>query len=149
MRTPEGWEIRMGLKNGKSITLYEMGGDLFDADVEWSLTRSVKKKPKINAEGDFYIRTCEKCYKVFKTAPVCPYCGHEYALKPREIKAHKDIELARISAEKAEEAERMRKQARMEQGRAQTFEELLAIGRAKGYKNPAYWAQQVMRGRRK
>lgn len=122
---------------------------LFDADVEWSLTRSVKKKPKINAEGDFYIRTCEKCYKVFKTAPVCPYCGHEYALKPREIKAHKDIELARISAEKAEEAERIRKQARMEQGRAQTFEELLAIGKAKGYKNPAYWAQQVMRGRRK
>lgn len=122
---------------------------LFDADVEWSLTQSVRKKPRINAEGDFLIRTCPKCFKVFKTAPVCPYCGETYPLHPREIKAHEDIELARITAEQAEEAERKRKQARMEQGRAQTFEELLAIGRAKGYKNPAYWAQQVMRGRRK
>ena len=42
-----------------------------------------------------------------------------------------------------------RKKARMEQGKAQTFEELLAMGRAKGYKNPAFWAQQVMRGRRR
>ena len=122
---------------------------LFDADVEWSLTKAVRKQPKMNPDGDFHIRTCEKCYKVFKTAPICPYCGHEYPLHPREIEAHQNIELARITAEQAEEAERMRKQARMEQGRAQTFEELLAIGRAKGYKNPAYWAQQVMRGRRR
>ena len=122
---------------------------LFDADIEWSLSQAVKKKPKLNAEGDFHIRTCEKCYKVFKTAPVCPYCGQEYALHPREIAAHENIELARITAEQAEAAERKRKQARIEQGRAQTFEELLAIGRAKGYKNPAYWAQQVMRGRKR
>jgi superfamily II DNA or RNA helicase len=122
---------------------------LFDADVEWSLTQSVRKQPRINSEGDFHIRTCEKCYKVFKTAPVCPYCGTVYSLKPREIKAHEDIELARITAEEAERVERERKKARMEQGRAQTFEELLAIGRAKGYKNPAYWAQQVMRGRKR
>ena len=121
---------------------------LFDADVEWSLTQSVRKQPRINSEGDFHIRTCEKCYKVFKTAPVCPYCGAVYSLKPREIKEHENIELARITAEEAERAERERKKARMEQGRAQTFEELLAIGRAKGYKNPAYWAQQVMRGRK-
>ena len=122
---------------------------LFDADVEWSLTQSVRKQPRINAEGDFHIRTCEKCYKVFKTAPICPYCGAEYSLKPREIKEHENIELARITAEEAERAERERKKARMEQGRAQTFEELIAIGRAKGYKNPAYWAQQVMRGRKR
>lgn len=120
-----------------------------DADVEWSLTESVRKKPRINTEGDFVIRTCPKCYKVFKTAAVCPYCGTEYPLHPRELKAHQDIELARITAEEAEEVERRRKQARMEQGKAKTFEELLAIGKAKGYKNPAYWAAQVMRGRKR
>ena len=122
---------------------------LFDADVTWSLTESLRRKPRMSAEGDFYIRTCPKCYKVFKTAPVCPYCGEVYPMHPREIKAHKDIELARITAEEAEAAERKRRQARIEQGRAQTFEELLAIGRAKGYKNPAFWAQQVLRGRRR
>ena len=144
----------MRYQEGKTATIIDCVGNytrnpLPDADVQWSLTASVRKKPKINPEGDFYIRTCEKCYKVFKTAPVCPYCGAEYPLTPREIKAHKDIELARITAEEAVKAELERKKARMEQGRAQSFEELLAIGRAKGYKNPAFWAQQVMRGRRR
>ena len=144
----------MRYQPGKVATIIDCVGNytrnpLFDADVEWSLTQSLRKKPKINSEGDFYIRTCEKCYKVFKTAPVCPYCGAEYPLTQREIKAHEEIELARITAEEAARAEAERKKARMEQGRAQTFEELLAIGRAKGYKNPAFWAQQVMRGRRR
>ena len=122
---------------------------LFDADVEWSLTESIKKKPKINAEGDFFIRTCPVCYKVFKTAPVCPYCGETYPLHPREIKAREEIELARISAAEAEEAERKRKAARSEQGRAVTFPELLKIGKERGYKNPAAWARFVMIGRNK
>lgn len=144
----------MRYQEGKTATIIDCVGNytrnpLPDADVEWSLTESMRKKPKINPEGNFYIRTCEKCYKVFKTAPVCPYCGAEYPLTPREIKAHKEIELARITAEEAARAEQERKKARIEQGRAQTFEELLAIGRAKGYKNPAFWAQQVLRGRRR
>lgn len=120
---------------------------LFDADVEWSLTESVRKKPKINENGDFFIRTCPACFKVFKTAPVCPYCGSAYPLHPREIKAHEDIDLARITAEDAERAEQKRKQARMEQGKAKTFPELLAIGKERGYKNPAAWAYMVMKGR--
>jgi superfamily II DNA or RNA helicase len=120
-----------------------------DAEVEWSLTQSAKKKPKINTEGDFFIRTCPKCFKVFKTAPICPYCGEEYPLHQREIKAHENIELARISAEEAEKAERERKKARMEQGQAKTFPELLAIGKARGYKNPSAWAYAVMKGRNK
>ena len=56
---------------------------------------------------------------------------------------------SRITAEEAAEAERKRKEARREQGRAQTFEELVAIGKAKGYRNPSYWAAQVMRGRKR
>jgi hypothetical protein len=121
---------------------------LFDADVEWSLTQSVRKKPRISDTGDFFIRTCPECFMVFKTAACCPFCGTEYPLHPRELKAHQDIELARITAQEAEAAERKRKQARMEQGKAKTFPELLAIGRERGYKNPAAWAQMVMRGRR-
>ena len=144
----------MRYKEGKRAVIIDMVANYLklgmpDEEREWSLDKPIKARKDINEEGDFHIRTCEKCYKVFKTAPVCPYCGAEYALKPREIKAHEDIELARITAEEAERAERERKKARMEQGKAQTFEELLAIGRAKGYKNPAYWAQQVMRGRRR
>ena len=143
----------MRYQPGKTAIIIDCVGNysrnpLFDADVEWSLTQSLRKKPKINAEGDFYIRTCPKCFKVFKTAAICPYCGFEYPLHPREIKAHEAVELARISAKEAEELERKRKQARIEQGKAKTFPELLAIGRERGYKNPAAWAQMVLRGRR-
>jgi flagellar biosynthesis/type III secretory pathway protein FliH len=144
----------MRYQTNKTATIIDCVGNysrnpLPDAEVEWSLTQSVKKKSRINTEGDFFIRTCPKCYKVFKTAPVCPYCGEVYPLHPREIKAHEDIELSRIRAEEAERAQEERKKARIEQGMAQSFEALIALGRAKGYKNPAYWAQQVMRGRKR
>ena len=144
----------MRYQPGKTAIIVDCVGNytrnpLPDADVEWSLTESAKKKPKVNEEGDFVIRTCPSCFKVFKTAPTCPYCGTEYPLHPREIKAHQDIELARITAEEAERVAEVKKAARREQGRAKTFEELLAIGRAKGYKNPGFWASQVMRGRRR
>ena len=144
----------MRYQPGKTAIIIDCVGNytrnpLPDADVEWSLTQSLRKKPRVNTEGDFIIRTCPKCFKVFKTAAVCPYCGAEYPLHPRELKAHQDIELARITAQEAEEVERKRKQARMEQGKAKTFPELLAIGRERGYKNPAAWAQMVLRGRMK
>ena len=143
----------MRYQPGKTAKIIDFVGNytrnpLMDADVEWSLTQSVRKRPAINSEGDFHIRSCPKCFKVFKTAPTCPYCGHKYPLHPREIKAHEHIELARISAAEAEEAERRRRQARSEQGRARTFPELVKVGRERGYKNPAAWAAMVMRGRR-
>lgn len=85
----------------------------------------------------------------FKTAPVCPFCGAEYPLHPREIQAREEIELKRITAEEMARIEAEKKRARAEQGRAQTFEELVALAKKRGYKNPAYYATQVMRGRRR
>ena len=141
-------------KPGKTAIIIDavanfMRFQLPDEPYEWSLDVPIKQRKEINEHGDFYIRSCPECFMVFKTAPVCPFCGHTYPLHPREIKAHEDIELARITAEEAAAAERRRKEARREQGRAQTFEELVAIGKARKFKNPAYWAAQVMRGRRR
>ena len=115
----------------------------------WSLGEPLKRKQRLDGSGDFYIRTCPECYMVFQTAPICPFCGHTYPLHPREIKAHEEIELKRITAEEMARVEAEKRKARREQGRAQTFEELVALGKAKGYRNPAYWAAQVMRGRRR
>jgi superfamily II DNA or RNA helicase len=144
----------MRYQPGKTAIIVDCVGNytrnpLPDADVEWSLTQSVRKKPKINDEGDFVIRTCPRCFKVFKTAPVCPYCGAEYPLHSREIKAHQDIELARITAEEVERVAEAKKKSRQEQGRAASFEELVALGKSRGYKNPAFWAAQILRGRRR
>jgi hypothetical protein len=46
-----------------------------------------------------------------------------------------------------EQAEVMKQARRQEERRARTLDELIAIGHARGYKNPRYWAQQKMAGR--
>ena len=143
----------MRYQPGKVATIIDCVGNysrnpLFDADVEWSLNQSPRKRPALNSEGDFHIRSCPKCFKVFKTAPICPYCGCIYPLHPKEIQAHESIELRRITAEHAAAVEQRRRQARREQGQARSFPELVKIGNERGYKNPAAWAAMVLRGRR-
>ena len=116
---------------------------------EWSLGEPLKRKKQLNENGDFYIRSCPECFMTFKTAPVCPFCGAEYPLHPREIKAHEDVKLKRITAEETARVEEEKRKARREQGKADSFESLLLLGKERGYKNPAFWAAQVMRGRKR
>lgn len=120
-----------------------------DEPREWSLGRPVVRRKSLNENGDFYIRCCPECFMTFKTAPVCPYCHTEYPLHPRELEAHENVELARITAEEIARVEQEKKRARVEQGRAQSFEELVKLGRSRGYKNPSFWAAKVMRGRKR
>ena len=139
---------------GKTAKIIDCVGNytrigLPDDDREWSLSKPVSKRKQTDENGNFYIRCCPECFMTFATAPVCPFCGAEYPLHPREIQAHQDIELQRITAEEAAQVAQLKKQARAEQGRAATFEELIKLGRSRGYKNPAFWAAQVMRGRRR
>lgn len=119
-----------------------------DDDREWSLGEPLKRKPRFTTEGDFHIRCCPKCYMTFQTAAICPFCGAVYPLHPREIKAHEEVELQRITAVEAARVAEEKKAARIEQGRAQSFEELVALGKRRGYKNPAFWAAKIMRSRR-
>lgn len=139
---------------GKTAKIIDFVGNylqvgLPDEDRDWSLDKTVSKRKTMDEYGNFYIRCCPECYLTFAAAPVCPYCGTPYPLHPREIKAHQDIELARITAVEAERVEKAKKAARIEQGKAQTFEDLVRLGRQRGYKNPAFWASQVMRGRKR
>lgn len=106
-----------------------------DADVEWSLSKAVKKPTRMTETGDFKIRTCKECFMVFPTAPACPFCGAEYELHQKEIKAHEEIQLERITEEKKKELERIRKRQKMEVGMCTTFDELLKIQEERGYKN--------------
>ena len=139
---------------GKTAKIIDCVGNytrvgLPDEDREWSLEKPVRKRGLTDKNGNFYIRCCPECYMTFATAPKCPFCGTEYPLHPREIRAKQEIELQRISAEEAERVAEAKKAARVEQGRANTFEELVRLGKQRGYKNPAFWAAQIMRGRRK
>lgn len=120
-----------------------------DPDRVWSLDKPLMKRREMDKNGNFYIRCCPECYMTFATAPVCPFCGADYPLHPREIQAKQDIELQRISAEEALRVAEAKKKSRIEQGRAASFEELVRLGKQRGYKNPAFWAAQVMRGRKR
>ena len=139
---------------GKTAKILDFVGNylrvgLPDDDREWSLDKPLRKRSLTDKNGNFYIRCCPECYLTFATAPKCPYCGADYPLHPREIKAHQDIELQRITAEEALRVAEAKKKSRIEQGRATTFEELVRLGKQRGYKNPAYWAAQIMRSRRR
>ena len=142
----------MRYKKGKTAIIIDAVGNytrfnLPDVPYEWSLEEGIKLPKRMDDQGNFTLRVCMNCYRAFKTAPVCPFCNTPVPLHPREIKAHEEIELRRITAEEAEIMEQKRKEARKEQGRARTFEELLEIGRKRNMKNPAGWAYYVMRAR--
>lgn len=109
---------------------------------EWSL-EGVKKKKK---KDEIQVRQCEKCYAVFSMIlNMCPQCGEPVQVtgksRPREEIQTEDGELIQISQAMFE-----RRQKRMEQGRAQTLEELIAMGKQRGY-HPQ-WAYRIYHSRK-
>lgn len=112
---------------------------------EWSLGEPIKKRKEFNEDGSLSIRQCEACFRCFKTAPVCPWCGHEYKIKGRELKSIKDVELKRIEDIKREEEEERKKQARMEVGACRTIADLRKIQQARGY--APGWVWQMARAK--
>lgn len=102
----------------------------------WSLEGLKKKGEKPPAT-----RTCEVCYSVHRTAKVCPYCAYEYPVKPRTLTAHKVVDGQLVEVEQTPEE-------RVEEVKAaKSFAELVAIGKARGYKRATFWARKVLNGR--
>lgn len=97
--TPDG--------NGKKAVIIDCVGNyqrhgLPDDDREWSLEGVIKKHRQNNDDGSFTIRSCPNCFKIFKTANKCPYCGQEFEVKGRELQCMEDVRLKKI-----EEAEKI------------------------------------------
>ena len=106
---------------------------------EWSLSQTVEKRKQHNDDGTLSIRQCSECFRCFKTASKCPYCGYEYKVKGRELKAIQDVELKQIQAVEKEEQEKQRKYARMEVGQCRTIAELQKIAKERGYAPGWVW----------
>lgn len=129
----------MRYQPGKRAVIIDMVANytklgLPDDDREWTLDKPIKPRKEMTDNGDFKFRTCQSCFRVFPSAAVCPYCGAEYKLQPRELRAHEEIRLERITEAQRVALEKQRKRQRMEVGRARTFEELLRIQKERGYK---------------
>jgi superfamily II DNA or RNA helicase len=139
-----GRVLRIAPGKERAIILDHVGNclrhGLAEEEREWSLEGRKKKSKKASDEDAPPVRQCPKCYACHVPAPICPECGHVYELKKREIE-QQDGELVELNAAW------MAKQRKQEQGQAQSYEELLAIGKARGYRMPHFWAKRVWNSR--
>lgn len=144
LRYQEG-KVAVILDHGCNFRMHGLPDD----DRHWTLDAGKKQRTQseFTPEGTFAIRQCPTCYKVFKApASVCPWCGAQYPLHAREIKAMEEIELKKIEAENAARDEQERKYRRMEVGRAKTREDLEAIAKERGYKKSWVFVQMKQKG---
>lgn len=127
----------------EAIILDHAGNSLLhglpDDDREWSLDDRVKKKAREDV-GSIAMRTCSECFRVYRPAPKCPGCGQVHEVAAREIE-QRDGQLAEIDKEAIKRA---RKQ---EERKAETIDDLIRLGTARGYKNPAGWARNFFHAR--
>jgi superfamily II DNA or RNA helicase len=109
-----------------------------DQDREWILTKDkMPGRGRGKNENTERIAECKSCYAVFTPAPECPYCGApvEVKRKPPEV-VDGELELVK----------EVKRQKRMEIGRAKTIEELRAIAAERGYKSGWVWKQAQLKG---
>lgn len=103
---------------------------------EWSLADREKKKRAEKAEVP--VCQCRECFFVYRPAPKCPQCGHAEPVKAREIEVVEGT-LAEVTA--------VPRAKFKEQGKANSLDALIQLGRQRGYKSPEFWARKVWASR--
>jgi protein-arginine kinase activator protein McsA len=103
-------------------------------DRDWTLDGAAKR----DREAAPSVKVCPQCFATsISTAQVCRECGHVFAPQVRR-------ELQQVDGELVEMATRQRKR---EQGSAQSLQDLIDLGRRRGYKKPRGWAERVYQAR--
>ena len=135
-------------REGKRAVIIDYVGNCFTHGMptdshEWSLTEDVRT-PNRSREPDVLVRICNECYRAYPASVgrICPYCNHDNGKTKKEIEDDKKAELERITDIK-------KKDDRIRQGRAKSLEELIKVGKERGYRNPWAWANFVMNGRKR
>jgi superfamily II DNA or RNA helicase len=134
-------------RDGKRATIYDLVGNCYRHGLptekrDWSLSGKMSAR-NANGEPDILVRRCDKCQLIYSgVASECPYCGHNNGKTRKQIEEDKKAELEKIE-------EINRKQKRKEEGMAQTMADLIALGKARNYKNPTYWAKMKLASRKK
>ena len=127
----------------KRAVIYDFVGNVWrhglpTMEHKWALNKPMKSHNKSEVEG-VMCRQCQNCFMVYEGKdPVCPYCGFNNGKTKQELEEEKEAELMRVKAIEKDERKK-----------AWNFEQLVQLGKKRGYKNPVYWAQCVMKGRNK
>jgi len=116
-----------------------------DEDRDWSLdgVQRRRRAANDNEPGVDRVTTCPKCFTVHLPAPRCPTCDHVYPVKERVVESAEG-NLIEITGD---QLEALRRQKRAEQTGAKTLDDLIAVGRSRGMKQPEAWARHVLRAR--
>ncbi len=119
------------------------GHGLPDDERQWTLLGREKRKRGASNDEEEVVdtRQCPTCYRMHPPAPTCPQCGHVYPVQGRTVK---ELEGELLEVERRAQAER-----KVEQAKAQTVEDLIKVGKARGMKNPHGWARHVAAAREK
>jgi superfamily II DNA or RNA helicase len=133
------------------LTVLDHSGSIFEHGPPWmQRIWSLVGRPK--KEGVTPVRQCPACLCAHVPAPVCPECGYEYPEPKKNGPEKVDGELSEIDMRQAAALERLAKRKeqiakKAEQGRAKTLEQLIELGRSRGYKHPVGWARKIMASR--
>jgi DNA repair protein RadD len=101
---------------------------------DWSLDDRLKRSRSGGAAPS--VRTCEVCFAAFKPAPICPVCGAGCVPIRSRVIREMAGELRELKREEVRQRTDERRQAR-------TLQQLIAVGQARGMKNPVGWAKHV------
>lgn len=120
---------------GKTAVLLDHAGNVMrhglpDEDRSWTLegVKRKKRKAEDDDEEDVKVKCCPDCFSIHEPQPVCPNCGHVYEIKVRKIEQIEG-ELKEIQQE---QIEKMRRDRMLQQGKAQTVDELVQQGMSAG-----------------
>jgi len=111
-------------------------------DREWKLEGREKKKATETAIG---VKICQKCFAALPSiAKNCQHCGFVFTAKERKLE-QRDGTLEEVDVKAAKEIKR--REEVKQQAKAQTLDDLIALGTARGYKRPSMWARHVFMSR--
>lgn len=152
---------------GEPAVILDFAGNLLrhglpDHDRAWSL-RGIDRRTKAGREGPA-VTQCGRCFGVHRAGLMgCPYCGEARVLQAREVEEVagelREIDRSQpqlfvtggrfeaISPGRALAAQQRREREKAEQLAAKSTAELIQLARKRGYRNPGFWAINVMKGR--
>lgn len=108
---------------------------------EWTLQgrQNAKKTtgPTIN------IRTCPRCFAAMRSGvQACEHCRYAFPIEARSVET--------VAGELQEiDRQAVWRQRMQEQGHGKTLQDLIQLGKKRGYRSPLFWAQHVMAARLK
>ncbi len=157
LRPAPGKDRAVILDHAGNLARHGLAEDVRD----WSLDGAEKRKKKAKAEDTIKTRQCPECFACHPWAASCPECGNEYVTDGRQIEVvggdlvaidtrfqqcpgcqhvHSRWDASCPKCGMVHDPVRARKK---EQGRAQTLDELVELGKRRGYKNPYGWARHT------